>query len=93
MRARFNTNGNDSDIQHITFALLHVSQREKWNNSYSSSCMTYTTTQHIMATGNSPKPIHAAMMPMMRAMSPGTDDCVTSMIAGNVITASVTYGT
>ncbi len=44
-------------------------------------------------TGKRPNPNHAAMMPSARAIAPASGDDVASVIAGNVITARVTYGT
>ena len=38
-------------------------------------------------------PAHAAIMPMISANAPESGDSVACRIAGNVITASVTYGT
>ena len=35
-----------------------------------------TTAQHMAATGRSPAPIHAAIIPAARASAPGTGDCV-----------------
>lgn len=49
--------------------------------------------QHIADTGSKPNPNHADIMPMISAMPPAIGELVASIIAGNVITESVTYGT
>ena len=54
---------------------------------------TNTTAQQEIATGNSPNPSQAQMIPTIKAISPATGDWVDSIIAGKVMTASVTYGT
>ena len=51
-----------------------------------------TVMQQMIATGNNPNPRHDAMMPAMRAAKPAIGLRVTSVMAGSVITASVTYG-
>lgn len=43
-----------------------------------------------IATGKSPSPFHAIKMPAIRASAPASGVAVASMIAGKVITASVT---
>ena len=48
-----------------------------------------TTAQQQIDTGNNPAPSHAAMIPMRNAAAPATGDCVTSMIAGKVMTDRV----
>jgi len=55
--------------------------------------MTKTTTQQMMDTGKRPAPHRAATIPAARAKAPAAGDWVASTMAGNVITASVTYGT
>lgn len=52
-----------------------------------------TTAQQIQATGNKPAPSQEATIPIINATHPASGDCVVSTIAGNVITAKVTYGT
>lgn len=52
-----------------------------------------TTTQHKLATWNRLAPNHAAIRPAIRASSPDRGVCVDCMMAGNVITARVIYGT
>ncbi len=47
----------------------------------------------MIDTGKRPRPNQAAMMPSAKAMAPASGDDVASVIAGNVITARVTYGT
>lgn len=49
-----------------------------------------TTRQHMTETGNNPRPAHDAMIPRINANAPATGEEVASIIAGNVITASVT---
>lgn len=49
-----------------------------------------TTRQHITDTGKSPSPSQAAAMPMTSAAPPASGDAVASMMAGKVITESVT---
>lgn len=46
--------------------------------------------QQAIATGKSPSPFHAIKMPAIRASAPARGVAVASMIAGKVITASVT---
>lgn len=46
--------------------------------------------QHAIATLNNPKLNHAAITPTQSAMIPAIFDDVASIIAGKVITASVT---
>ena len=46
--------------------------------------------QQAIATGKSPSPFHAIKMPAIRASAPASGVAVASMIAGKVITASVT---
>ena len=53
----------------------------------------YTMMQHIAATGNSPNRSQAATMPASSATMPGNGVGVVSIMSGNVITVSVTYGT
>ncbi len=55
--------------------------------------MTKTTVQQITATLNRLAPNHAEKIPATNANVPEICDCVASIIAGKVITASVTYGT
>ncbi len=60
---------------------------------HGSQCMsssTKTTRQLIIETGKSPKPNHAATIPETSAATPAMGHWVASIIAGNVITASVT---
>ena len=57
------------------------------------SSVTNTTVQHSSATLKRLAPNHAAKMPAISASVPEIGDCVASIIAGKVITASVTYGT
>ena len=52
-----------------------------------------TTRQQMMETGKRPRSNQAAMMPSAKAMAPAIGDDVASVMAGNVITARVTYGT
>ena len=52
-----------------------------------------TTPQHAHATGNNPTPKYERTIPAISAINPATGDCAASIIAGNVITASVIYGT
>lgn len=52
-----------------------------------------TVRQQITATGKSPALNHAAIIPMMSAAEPVIGDFVVWMIAGNVITDKVIYGT
>ena len=47
----------------------------------------------MMETGKRPRSNQAAMMPSAKAMAPAIGDDVASVMAGNVITARVTYGT
>ena len=47
----------------------------------------------MMDTGNNPSPSQAATMPTTKDTAPATGEDVASTMAGNVITASVTYGT
>lgn len=49
--------------------------------------------QHNTATRNKLAPNHAAKIPTINANAPDISDCVACSIAGNVITANVTYGT
>ena len=49
-----------------------------------------TSTQQITDTGNSPAPSHAAMIPAISATSPEIGVWVAWMMAGKVMTASVT---
>ena len=49
-----------------------------------------TDAQQRSDTGRSPSPHHAAMMPMTMAAAPAMGDCVAFMMAGKVITESVT---
>ena len=55
--------------------------------------MTKTTVQQITATLNRLAPNQADKIPAPNANVPEICDCVASIIAGKVITASVTYGT
>ncbi len=52
-----------------------------------------TIIQHITDTGNKPKPIQAAIIPKTNEHAPAIGEPVASMIAGNVMTDRVTYGT
>ena len=52
-----------------------------------------TTTGQTTATVNILLPIAESRIPTARAARPATGDAVESIIAGTVITASVTYGT
>ena len=52
-----------------------------------------TTAQQTHATGKSPAPKNEIITPITSAMIPAIGDCVAWTIAGNVITARVTYGT
>ena len=52
-----------------------------------------TTAQQVTATLNKSAPSHATPIPATREATPETGDCVALTIDGNVITASVTYGT
>ena len=52
-----------------------------------------TIAQQITATDRRLLPHHAAMIPMTSANAADTVLCVAERIAGNVITANVTYGT
>ncbi len=54
---------------------------------------TNTTAQQITATDRRLLPHHAAMIPMTSARAADTVLFVAERIAGNVITANVTYGT
>jgi PAB1-binding protein PBP1 len=49
-----------------------------------------TTAQHSAAIPIMFKPLHAAITPAMSAMIPAMGTCGAVMIAGNVMTASVT---
>lgn len=49
-----------------------------------------TMTQHRMATLKRLAPRHAAMIPMTKASAPAMGDCVAWIMAGNVMTESVT---
>ena len=49
-----------------------------------------TTTQHKEATGKSPAPKNAAIIPAARAIIPAIGEFVASIIAGKVITERVT---
>lgn len=60
---------------------------------YKKNSRTKTVTQHMIDTGNKPSSIQAATIPTTSAIIPASGDCVACTIAGNVITASVTYGT
>ena len=55
--------------------------------------ITNTSAQQITETGNSPAPSQAAMMPAANATAPEIGVWVAWMMAGKVITASVTSGT
>ena len=57
---------------------------------YTNNSITNTSTQQITDTGNSPAPSHAAMIPAMSAISPEMGVWVAWMMAGKVMTASVT---
>ena len=57
------------------------------------SSITNTLTQQAEATMNRFPPNQAQIMPATRAPTPAIGEFVASMIAGNVMTASVTYGT
>lgn len=57
---------------------------------YTNNSITNTSTQQITDTGNSPAPSHAATIPAMRAASPEMGLWVAWMMAGKVMTASVT---
>ena len=57
------------------------------------SSATKTTAQQITATLKRLAPNHADKIPTPNANEPEICDCVASIIAGKVITASVTYGT
>lgn len=52
--------------------------------------MTNTSAQQMTDTGNSPAPHHAAMIPAARAAAPEIGVWVARMMAGKVMTASVT---
>ena len=52
-----------------------------------------TTAQHTHATGKSPAPMSESTIPITRAAVPAIGFDVACTIAGNVITASVIYGT
>ena len=54
---------------------------------------TNTTRQQMTETGNRLRPAHADTMPTTKATAPAIGEDVASSIAGNVITAKVTYGT
>lgn len=61
---------------------------------YTMKCSsTMTVAQHRRDTGSSPSPHHAHTTPAAMAAAPARGDCVACMMAGKVITASVTYGT
>lgn len=60
---------------------------------YTNSSITNTSRQQMTDTGKSPAPSHAAIMPAISAARPEIGLCVACTIAGNVMTASVTYGT
>ena len=55
--------------------------------------VTNTTEQQSNATLKRLAPNQAATIPAINAKPPEISDCVAWIIAGNVITASVTYGT
>lgn len=57
---------------------------------YTNNSITNTSTQQITDTGNSPAPSHAAMIPAMSATSQEMGVWVAWMMAGKVMTASVT---
>ncbi len=52
-----------------------------------------TVEQHITETANKPNPLHAEMIPATNDTSPIPGHEVASIMAGNVITDKVTYGT
>lgn len=52
-----------------------------------------TVIQQAHATIGSPLLFHARMIPIISAAPPARGEMVACTIAGNVITASVTYGT
>lgn len=66
---------------------------KKTNILYTIISVKNTIREHIVATGNSPKPHQAAKTPTISARIPATGYSVASIMAGKVITARVTYGT
>ena len=60
---------------------------------YKKSSRMNTTAQHTHATGKSPAPMSESTIPITRAAVPAIGFDVACTIAGNVITASVIYGT
>ena len=59
-------------------------------NFYKNNSSRKTTLQQERATTNKSAPNHAAAMPASNAIRPETGLCVAPMMAGNVMTASVT---
>lgn len=57
---------------------------------YKNNSITNTSIQQITDTGKSPAPSQAAIIPAISAKSPETGLWVAWIMAGNVITASVT---
>ena len=60
---------------------------------YRKSSSMKTAVQQVTATLKRSNPNHATMMPTRKDIAPDILLCVAFMIAGNVITARVTYGT
>ena len=67
--------------------------RGRFYSAWAKSVTASTEAQHAPETSNSPAPRHASAMPTRRAMAPAAGTPVAPRIAGNVMTASVTYGT
>ena len=80
-----NTIVNANGKKNFSMASGHQGQRNHTNNS-----ITNTSTQQITDTGNSPAPSQAAAIPAIRATSPEMGVWVAWMMAGKVMTASVT---
>ena len=57
---------------------------------YRKNSIPNTTAQQMTATGRSPAPAYAAMIPIISASAPEMGDWVAWIMAGKVITASVT---
>jgi hypothetical protein len=71
-----------------------MAKNTEFFQNYFKNCSTIKTTkQHTQATGKRPEPRKEIIMPTASAIIPAKGNCVASIIAGKVITASVTYGT
>ena len=57
---------------------------------YKNNSVMNTIPQQMQATGKSPSPKYETTIPTTSAIIPAIGDCVASIIAGKVITASVT---